>query len=270
MVEAIDGSMARAAEVPLMLEALGIPFTGCRSGAHLATATKTGQKRLMATRGLPTPAWSFSGNGLDPDGRVIVKSVSEHASIGMDAQSVVPTARAADEITNREGRFGGMFFAEAYIPGREFNLSLIETPQGVEVLPPAEILFEGFDSDAPHIVDYAAKWDEESFAYTHTPRKFDFSDKDQSLLVRLADLSRQAWQVFDLSGYARVDFRVDATGAPWILEVNTNPCLAPDAGFAAAAAQAGLSFDTVIARLVASAVTTENKDIRHVSHPQDC
>lgn len=254
MVEAIDGDMARAAEVPQMLEDLGQAFTGCGSEAHLATRTKTVQKRLMRDHRLPTPDWSETGLEMDHLDRVIVKSDSEHASIGMDAGSVVPGAQAVEEIANRQARFGGTFFAEAYIPGREFNLSLLATGNGVKVLPPAEILFEDFPEDAPQIVDYAAKWDEGSHAYTHTPRRFAFPPEDDDLLSRLEALAREAWRVFDLSGYARVDFRVDPEGGIWILEVNTNPCLAPDAGFVAAAERAGLTFDTLIARIAATAM----------------
>jgi D-alanine-D-alanine ligase len=61
------------------------------------------------------------------------------------------------------------------------------------------------------------------------------------------------WDVFGLRGYARVDFRVDRAGKPWVLEVNTNPCLSPDAGFTAAAAEAGMSLDALLARVVESA-----------------
>jgi D-alanine-D-alanine ligase len=59
--------------------------------------------------------------------------------------------------------------------------------------------------------------------------------------------------VFALDGYARVDFRVDRTGQPYILEINANPCLAADAGFCAAAAEQGLTQTDVIARLLAAA-----------------
>lgn len=256
MVEAIDGDMSRAVEVPQMLEALGMRFTGCRTAAHLATATKTGQKQVMVAHGLPTPEWARRDTDLGHVDRVIVKSDTEHASIGMDAGSVVPGARAAQEIARREAQYGGTFFAETYINGREFNLSLIASTDGLELLPPAEILFIGYGDDAPRIVDYAAKWETGSYGYHNTPRQFDFPAGDCDLLARLEALARQAWRVFMLSGYARVDFRVDAKGGIWLLEVNTNPCLAPDAGFAAAAAQAGISYDTLIARIVATAMAT--------------
>ncbi|MFW8595256.1 D-alanine--D-alanine ligase family protein [Cribrihabitans neustonicus] len=270
MVEAIDRDMQRAAEVLPLLEARGIPYTGCSAAAQRATLSKTAQKQLMARHGLPTPASPHSGPELALLGRVIVKSVTEHSSLGMDAQSVVPGASAAAEIARREARFGGAFFAEEYIRGREFNLSLLETAGGVDVLPPAEIQFDGFAPDAPRIVDYAAKWDETAHSYHHTPRRFTFPDSDEPLLARLTALARRAWQVFGLSGYARVDFRVDEDGQPWILEVNTNPCLAPDAGFAAAAAHAGMGYDALIAHLAALPLAAPEKDLSHVPHPQDC
>ncbi|WP_264210745.1 D-alanine--D-alanine ligase family protein [Leisingera thetidis] len=270
MVEAIDRDMQRAAEVLPLLEEDGIPYTGCSSAAQLAALSKTAQKRLMARHGLPTPAWPQSGPALAKLDRVIVKSVTEHASLGIDPQSVVPGARAVKEIARREARFGGRFFAEEYIPGREFNLSLLEFGEDVKVLPPAEILFQDFTPDAPRIVDYAAKWDETAHSYHHTPRQFTFPNSDNALLGLLADLARRTWEVFGLSGYARVDFRVDAGGRPWILEVNTNPCLAPDAGFAAAAEQTGMGYDALIAHLAALPLAAAEKDPRHVPHPQDC
>ena len=77
---------------------------------------------------------------------------------------------------------------------------------------------------------------------------------DQPLLERLSRLAREAWCLFGLGGYARVDFRVDDAGQPWILEINANPCLSPDAGFAAALTRASIPFPQAIARILQDAL----------------
>jgi len=141
-------------------------------------------------------------------------------------------------------------FAEQYIEGREFNLSLLGNRGDVQVLPPAEIHFEGFADEKPKIVGYRAKWAAESAEYSGTPRTFQFPPTDRELLDNLIQLARLCWQHFGLRGYARVDFRVDAMGRPWILEINANPCLSPDAGYAAALKEANIPFTTAIERIL--------------------
>ena len=66
----------------------------------------------------------------------------------------------------------------------------------------------------------------------------------------MQDTAGRCWDIFNLRGYARVDFRVDNTGKPWVLEVNANPCLSPDGGFIAAAKQSGIDYNGVIERIV--------------------
>jgi GNAT superfamily N-acetyltransferase len=122
------------------------------------------------------------------------------------------------------------------------------------VLPPAEIDFSAFPAGKPQIVGYQAKWDDASFEFHQTPRRFDFPAEDGPLVGRLSELARRCWEVFDLAGYVRVDFRVDRAGQPWILEINTNPCLSPDAGYAAALARAGIRYEDAIERIVASGI----------------
>ena len=100
-------------------------------------------------------------------------------------------------------------------------------------------------------VGYRAKWDEESYEYRHTPRRFDFPESDAPLLERLRQTARACWHLFGLQGWARVDFRVDAEGHPWVLEVNANPCLSPDAGFAAALDRAGIDYGAAMERILA-------------------
>jgi len=116
--------------------------------------------------------------------------------------------------------------------------------------PPAEMTFVGFPEGKARIVDYAAKWHEDSFEYNNTVRRFEFGPEDAALIGSLREIALACWRLFGLTGYARVDFRVDAAGVPYVLEINVNPCLSPDAGFAAAAARAGLDREQVVARIV--------------------
>lgn len=254
LVEAIGGDAAAAAAVPAALDRLSLAYTGCGARATRACMSKIGTKRALGAAGLPTPEWSEDGGSLAHLHRVIVKPVSEHASLAIDATAVVPGRLAAEEVARRADRFGTPMFAEAFVEGREFNLSILDGPDGPEVLPPAETLFVGYPEGRPRIVDYEAKWEEDSFAYNNTPRRFDFGAEDRMLIDELKSLSLASWALFGLSGYARVDLRVDGAGRPFILEVNTNPCIAPDAGFFAAAARAGLSYPAMVARIVDAAL----------------
>jgi D-alanine-D-alanine ligase len=254
LVDAINGDGRLAPSVPARLDALGARYTGCGTSAWFETLSKIGTKLKLTQADLPTPPWSEDGARLDPNAHTIVKPVWEHGSLGLDESSVVPGCEAAVTIQVRNSRWGTEHFAENFIKGREFNLALIEGTSGVEVLRIAEIVFEGFAAQTPKIVGYEAKWAPDSDAYIGTPRRFGLECDEPELAVRLSQLALSCWRLFGLSGYARVDFRVDAGGQPFILEVNVNPCLSPDAGFAAAAAAAGLSYDAMVGRIVESSL----------------
>ena len=118
------------------------------------------------------------------------------------------------------------------------------------MLPIAEILFEGLEANAPKIVDFDAKWTPDSRVYIGTPRRFGLERNDPELAKKLKQLALASWNLFGLNGYARFDFRIDPTGKPFVIDVNPNPFLAQDAGFAAAAAEAGLSYQDLIGRIV--------------------
>ena len=264
LVEELDGHGRLIHLFPALLDSLQLPYTGPPSEAVFLTSHKTMAKQLMRMAGLPTPAWfgPYPAGGPLAAGQGkavtwIIKSLWEHASIGLDAGSVVNTVAAGTliaEMKKRCANLGGSCFAEEFIDGREFNLSVLAGEHGPEVLPPAEIIFEGFAADMVRIVDYQAKWEEDSYTYHHTPRRFDFSPADLELLDKLGDIARRCWDEFGLAGYVRVDFRVDRSGHPYILEINSSPCLSPDAGFAAAVDRAGMSFDQAVARIVADAM----------------
>lgn len=260
LVESVAGQGRLIYLAPSLLDCLKIPYTGAGTDAMFSTSHKLLAKQLMASHGIPTPSWYTDrtlGDVVFTAGSYIIKLVWEDASLGIEDDSVVDVKNAAGLgriLTERADRLKGEVFAEHYIDGREFNLSLLVGGEAVEVLPPAEIRFVDFAPGKPRIVGYRAKWEESSHEYHHTPRCFDFSPVDRPLLDELCRVARECRRIFGLTGYARVDFRVDAAGQPWILEVNANPCLAPDAGFAAAADQAGICYTRMIARLLEDAI----------------
>jgi D-alanine-D-alanine ligase len=258
LVESIEGQGRLIHLAPALLESLGLPFTGGGGDAAYVTSNKPLAKQLMKAAGIATPAWAEPGLGPVFAGPYIVKSVWEHASIGIDDGSVVTDRQEIGGLIHRRRRrHGGEWFVERYIEGREFNLSLLAREGGAELLPAAEMCFVGYPSGKPRIVNYAAKWVESSFEYHATQRRFDFPPEDRDLLVRLEQTAKACWRLFGLRGYARVDCRVDADGAIQVLEVNINPCLSPDAGFAAAAARAGLDLPGIVARIISDTCQVE-------------
>lgn len=277
LVESLDSVDALAPCAAAAIEQLGLPLTGSRSDTLWLSNHKPLAKQFMRSARLPTPDWfdpvwapfdrtkiedARTGSETDDspdswhDQRFIVKPRSEHASFGMDESSIIQPRNQFELgqlVEQHSHRLGQPCFAEKYIDGREFNVSLLARDDDCEVLPLAEIDFSAFGNDKPRIVDYKAKWATDSFEYRHTSRTFLDPAVDVTLQATLRRLARHCWQVFHLSGYARVDFRVSADGQPWILEVNTNPCLSPDAGFAAALESACISFPQAIARILADA-----------------
>jgi D-alanine-D-alanine ligase len=258
LVESLAGTDRLMPLVPLLLDSLGVPYTGPKSSSIWAVSSKVRTKEVLRAAGLPTPHWfcpdaDMHDSSIVDVTRWIIKPIWEHASLAMEDDAVVEMASLEQleaEIRSRQGRLGRPLFAEQFVDGREFNLSMLAG----DVLPPAEIEFLGYPDDKPRIVGRRAKWEQDSFEYTQTPRRFEFPSQDQPLLNELTELARQSWDRFQMSGFARVDFRVDRQGRPWILEVNVNPCLSPDAGFAAAVERAGLSFREAIGTILNQAI----------------
>ena len=250
LVDAINCDGRFAPLVTAQLDALGIPYTGCNTSGLLKTLSKVKTKLKLRHAGLPTPEWSTDGTGLDRDAQVIIKALWEHGSLGLDETSVMRYADARQVLAARTLSLKTEHFAEAYIEGREFNLGLLERISGVEVFPIAEILFEGLEANAPKIVGFDAKWTPNSAPYIGTPRRFGLEQNEPELAKTLKQFALASWTLFGLSGYARFDFRVDPTGEPFVIDVNPNPFLAPDAGFTVSAAEAGLSYQHLIGRIV--------------------
>lgn len=256
LVESLWGRGGYVPLAPAILSSLGVPFTGAHAAPMAACTDKILTKRILAAAGLPTPAWSEAPHwrGID-EGRWIVKSVTEDASLGLDDAAVV-TGKNAVVARAQEcaARHGGRWFAERYVHGREFNVAVIERDGEPHLLPIGEMVFERWDDRKPRIVGYAAKWNEATPEYRDTSRAYGWHERDPDLQASLEQVTRACWTLFGLTGYARVDFRVDAHGQPFILEVNPNPCLEPEAGLAASCAQAGLPYDELVQLIVRAAL----------------
>lgn len=259
LVESLNGRGELIGLVPALLESAAITFTGSGSAAINLSSNKLLAKRWMRAHDIATPDWLGDPGGGAREARAaadeqwIVKSLWEHASLGLDDGSVVAGSYAAGErITERAATFGGQWFAERYIEGREFNVSLLEQNGQPHVLPIAEMTFKDYPPGKPRIVGYAAKWDEGAPEYMATERRFEtVGPGDKAVLEALA---KRCWTVFGLRGYARVDVRMDADGKTWVLEINANPCLSRDAGFAAAAAEGGLRYRRVVDSVLQAAL----------------
>jgi len=259
IVETMAGQGSLIHVAPSILDFLRIPYTGARTEAMFVTSNKVLAKQVLnaacvATPPLFLPHENYGGHFVE--GTYIIKAVWEHASTWLHSDSIIharDSHQLRETMASRQRQLGMACFAEVFIEGREFNLSLLAGAGGPHVLAPAEICFDDFPPDKVRVVDYLSKWVEDSFEYHHTPRCFDFPEEDAHLILRLKDLALQCWRVFGLRGYARVDFRIDNEGKPWVLEVNTNPCLSPDGGFYAALEQSGLSFVQAVERIIRDA-----------------
>ncbi len=255
LVESLGGDGRMVHFIPSLLRVAGVAFTGSDGDAIYLSSQKQLAKNWMRLNGIPTPP-GITANGAanvaavtDSDNRWIVKSLWEHASFGLDDGCVVNGMKAAQaRIGECEARYGGEWFAEQFVDGREFNISVLEQDGQPLILPIAEIGFSDFPPDKPKIVGYAAKWDEDAPEYLATPRTFPSLPASLEEALKLAVY--KCWQSFKLRGYVRVDFRVDNEGNPWVLEVNANPCLSRDAGFAAAARRTGIDYESLIQRVV--------------------
>jgi D-alanine-D-alanine ligase len=230
LVETInaDGRLIHIA--PALFEHLAIDFTGCPSEAIYVTSNKLLSKKIMQLAGIKTPAFSINPDELNSTFRgrqFLLKSLWEHASFGMDEHDPVFIGNAeliAERLVERN-RSQQSFFAEEYIEGREFNVSVIADEYKPLVLPIAEIKFINYPDAKPKIVGYHAKWDESSFEFKNTVRHFVDETNEPGLCERIRQICLQCWKEFDLRGYARVDFRMDEKGNLFVLEINANPCI---------------------------------------------
>lgn len=250
--EGIEGRLFEVARIVWALEAMGYKFTGAGGAAVATTTHKALTKSRLVQAGLATPRWWVFNDSRQATGDfefpLIVKPVAEDASLGIEAQAVVHNlAELQQRVAYVIDCYRQAALVEHFIFGREFNISIWGDPP--QVLPLYEIDFSDFSDPSQRIVSFAAKWEAESFDYNHTPGICP-AKVDEQLGQRIADTALAAWNTFECRGYARVDIRLDGAGTPYVIEVNCNPDLSPDAGFFRACQVAGYSYREMVIKIL--------------------
>lgn len=237
--------------LPALLDLLGIPYTGSDVLALGLSLHKDRAKELLRARGVASPRFVVADRAdvpVDLPFPLIVKPSREDASMGIDFDSVVSTnaelARAVGRVLDT---FHQPALVECYVQGREIYVPLLgNAPR--KNLPLTEIRFGPAFEGRPHVVGYTAKWDVDSpECVDSTPAP---AQLPPALQERCIDVAQQAFEALGCRDYGRVDLRVDGDGQPYVIDINPNCDLHPDAGFARAAAAAGLSYADLAMQLV--------------------
>jgi D-alanine-D-alanine ligase len=254
IVESVENRGELIYLAPAILTFLKIPYAGAHVEAMYATSNKILAKKELQLLRIKTAGWyrTDETDQLQAGKNYIVKPIWEDGSLGIEEDSIF-TGGDIKRIAAIRKLDPRVYFIEDFIEGREFNISVLGGKKGPSVMPPAEIIFKDYPSDKPRIVGYKAKWEEASFEYQNTPRTFKFPPSDARLLKELQRISLKCWKGFGLRGYARVDFRIDQAGVPYVLEINANPCIAPESGYVAAIKRGGLTFPQAIQRILEDA-----------------
>jgi D-alanine-D-alanine ligase len=259
LVEGFASCPERANYVPALCAAFDKACTGNRTAGLLLSLDKWQSKAILQAAGWPCPAavCIYPGHPIPKDlfaGPYLVKPLSTDASEGIDRHSVVsqPGRPLHAAVKRVHEQFGQTALVEQYIDGRELNVSVLWRDGEPQVLPLAEIDFSSFGPDRPRIVGYEAKWRTETFEYHHTPRVIP-APLPKRLAGQIRDLAAGACQSLGCDDYCRVDIRLDSDRCPFILEVNANPDISPDAGFAAALEAAGIAYPEFVRRTLNNA-----------------
>ena len=257
LCESLCGIARNELAVPAVLDLHGIPYTGSDTMGLGMALFKPRTKDILIGRGIATPPYRVIATLADVE-RVaaepldypwFLKLANEDASVGItEANVAADGAGLAARAKALLAEFGEPILAERFVAGREVNVTLLGSGANLEILPLHEIDFAAMPAGRPHIVSYAGKWDEQHVDYAGT-KPVPLRGADDGLVARIEATARAAWAAVGLRDYGRVDLRIDDAGTPWVIDVNPNCDISPDAGVARAGAAAGLDYPSLISRI---------------------
>lgn len=258
IVESLCGDTRNELVMPALFDLLKIPYTGPDALAIGLCLHKAKCKQILRSSGVRTPDYLLLQSldmlgSADTEAQIeglvypyFLKLAREDASIGIEASNRVDSAEALKERASQLLRtYKQPVLAEAYVDGREVNITVMGNGEELSVLPLHEIDFAQMPAGRPHIVSYAAKWDEEHVDYEGT-KPVPMQNLSEELAAHITDTAKAAFRALGLRDFGRVDLRVDAEGRAWVIDVNPNCDLSPDAGVARAAAFGGTDYPGLV------------------------
>jgi len=240
--------------VAALLELLEIPFTGSPALVLGLSQDKGKTKSILANHGIPTPAYRVWMPGRDEQISglqfpLIVKPMHEDASLGIDNKSFVRDEKSLKQRVQKIHKdYGQPALVEEYIDGRELNVSILGN-EDPHILPISEIDFSTLPPDLPKICGYAAKWIENSQEFICTVPLCPAALSPE-IEKRVKEVSLLSYRILECRDYGRVDIRLSPQAVPYVLEINANPDISPDAGMTRSAKAAGFSYAEFIGRIV--------------------
>jgi D-alanine-D-alanine ligase len=257
LCESMDNNSLNEPTFAGLLDLFGIRYTGADLLALASCLHKQRTKDILLAHRVPTPPYHYlldeaalADPALDAlDYPWFVKLAHEDASLGITEANLVRDAAALRARSGELMReYKQAVIAERYVEGREINVTVMGNGAEARTLPLHEIDFAAMPSDRPHIVSYAAKWEEGHVDYAGT-KPVPLRDATPAMIAAVEQVALAAYRAVELRDYGRVDLRVDAAGQPWVIDVNPNPDISPDAGVTRAAAAAGMTYPQMVAEI---------------------
>ncbi len=255
LLEEFDGIVSYDQHVVAFLELMRQPYTGCNPRGMLLSRDKVLSKQLLSYHRIPTPQFQVFPRGKKPriprklNFPLFVKSSTEDASLGIAHASVVADERQLSErIAFIHDQTHSDALVEEYIEGRELYVGVIGNDR-LKVLPVWEMRFGSLPESLPAIATRKVKWDrryQEKYGIT-TEAAANLPD---GTMARLEQLTKRIFRALHLTGYARMDFRMRADGALYVLEANANPNISMAEDFSQSALTAGMRYRDVLNRIL--------------------
>ncbi len=249
--------MERSRDVhwPAVLEKLGLAYSGCDAFTFMLSTNKPWMKIFAEQSGMRIARGITLGDSLPSDVPltfpVIIKPSAEDASVGIRQENF---CRSLPELKSRlesiRAGHPGPWLIEEYIAGTDATVPLFAENGEAQILPFLEIRFDKLPGGAIPILSYEAKWHEDNPIFGGHSEECPAKLPEESITKILSDISKLV-RLLNLTGYARIDFRLDETRQPWFLELNANPRLSEkDCYFVKAAMAEGIGYFEIMERIV--------------------